>query len=115
MAVIITNMEMPKSCGDCRFQNSCGYGYGYGRSSDCPLEEVKEENPISATEEKICFHEMRNKIYRVNKGNRTPEFAWQLTCNNAHVQWFSDEAIARRTCDELNHQELIKENGGGEV
>lgn len=55
------------------------------------------------------------KIYRVERGNGTPEFAWQLSCNGRCVQWFSDEAIARRTCDELNHQELIKENGGGEV
>ena len=49
------------------------------------------------------------KIYRVNKGNGTPEFAWQLTCNNAHVQWFSDESIARKACDELNCMELVKE------
>ena len=52
---------------------------------------------------------MRTKIYRVNKGNGTPEFAWQLTCNNIHVQWFSDELIARKTCDELNYRELTKE------
>ena len=53
---------------------------------------------------------MRNNVYTVNQGLRNdPEFAWQLCSNKGHVQWFSDETVARKTCDELNAIELIKE------
>ena len=40
MAVIITNMEMPSNCGDCKLGSICQKGYGYQKSSDCPLKEV---------------------------------------------------------------------------
>jgi len=49
------------------------------------------------------------KIYTVEKGTSDPKFAWQLCCNNRHIQWFSDETIAREVCDKLNARELIKE------
>ncbi|SFU32359.1 hypothetical protein [Butyrivibrio sp. INlla21] len=52
------------------------------------------------------------KKYTVSKGTNDGNlaFAWQLSCNGKHVQWFSDESIARKTCDELTSIELIKEN-----
>jgi hypothetical protein len=55
---------------------------------------------------------MRDKCYKIEKGTNDGDlrFAWQLTCNGRHVQWFSDEIIARRTCDELNSKELLKDN-----
>ena len=55
---------------------------------------------------------MVDKHYEVTKGTNDGnlKYAWQLTCNGKHLQWFSDEVIARRTCDELNARELIKEN-----
>lgn len=57
---------------------------------------------------------MRYKHYKVEKGTNDGDlrFAWQLTCNGKHLQWFSDEVIARRTCDELNARELLSEMEG---
>ena len=51
------------------------------------------------------------KYYTVSKGTNDGNlaFAWQLSCNRKHVQWFSDESIARKSCDELNSIELINE------
>ena len=51
------------------------------------------------------------KIYKVNKGTNDGNlsFAWQLTCGGRCIQWFSDESIARITCDRLNAQEIIRE------
>lgn len=58
-----------------------------------------------------------NKKYTVSKGTNDGNlaFAWQLSCNGKHVQWFSDESIARKTCDELTSIELIKENTKAET
>lgn len=57
------------------------------------------------------------KIYTISKGTNDGNlaFAWQLSCNGKHVQWFSDESIARKTCDELTSIELIKENTKAET
>jgi len=57
------------------------------------------------------------KKYTVSKGTNDGNlaFAWQLSCNGKHVQWFSDESIARKTCDELTSIELIKENTKAET
>lgn len=53
---------------------------------------------------------MAENHYKVSKGTNDGDlrFAWQLTCNGKHVQWFSDEIIARRICDKLNARELLK-------
>ena len=54
---------------------------------------------------------MVKNYYKVSKGTNDGDlrFAWQLTCNGIHLQWFSDEVIARRTCDELNARELLSD------
>ena len=57
---------------------------------------------------------MNKNHYKVSKGTNDGDlrFAWQLTCNGKHIQWFSDEVIARRTCDELNARELLSKLKG---
>lgn len=50
------------------------------------------------------------KVYKVTKGvSDNHQFAWQLTCNGRHVQWFANEDIARYTCDKLNAQSILEE------
>lgn len=46
MAVIITDMDMPKSCADCRFRSCCDYGINgwlmNKRDDKCPLKSADE-------------------------------------------------------------------------
>lgn len=65
MAIIITNIEMPKSCNDCFKKTECFFAQCNGwigdkRDDNCPLKEVKEaEDCISRQAvEEIC---MRHK------------------------------------------------------
>ena len=74
------------------------------------LDIMEELEKREVSEIKKIQEEMRDKHYKVEKGTNDGDlrFAWQLTCNGKHLQWFSDEVIARRTCDELNARELLK-------
>ena len=47
------------------------------------------------------------KHYTVTKGPGG-KFAWLLRCDDSAVEWFSNEQIARETCDKLNAQEIIR-------
>lgn len=36
------------------------------------------------------------------------KFRWLLRCDDSAIEWFSNEQIAKETCDRLNAQEIIR-------
>ena len=47
MAVIITNMDMPKSCDDCEFHRlESGFPCILSNNNDCPLKSADDYTPV---------------------------------------------------------------------
>jgi len=56
------NTNLPKSCSECQYGDICGYGYGYSRAENCPLE--RNKTPYVSL---FKIEDMRNKIEEIRE------------------------------------------------